>query len=268
MKFPKPIITREHGSWAVLSVPMVVGIAFTGHGTLNNVLLEFSALGVFLSYVPFHTILREMNGMPQGKEKLSASYVWASLYLLAGFGFILPLFLQGYFHLITFAVVGSASFFYNFFLTIKGQKTIISDLTAVAGLTLSAPSTYYISTGLLDLDAVVLWVLNFLFFGCSVFYVHMKINVIVIKKKHFPLSEKITLGRLNILYHLFVIAIVISLSVYNYTPLTATLAFIPMAIHAIYGTITLSGETKFKKLGLLLLAQSFLFGLLLIVAWS
>ncbi len=268
MNFPKPIITREHGSWAVLFVPMLIGVVYAGSFSVNILLLVFSALGIFLSYVPIHTLLREFNGTPQGKEKIRASIIWGMVYVSIGTAFIIPLFLQGYYHLITFAVLGAISFFGNYFLTVKIQKSIISDLTAVAGLTLSAPSAYYISTGLFDVNAAVLWLLNFLFFGCSVFYVHMKIKVSALKKDHLPLRDKLTLGKLNILYHLFVISVVIMLSLYSFTPLTATLAFLPMSIHAVYGTITMTGKIKFKKLGFLLLGQSILFGIVLVFVWQ
>ncbi len=267
MNFPKPIITREHGSWAVLFVPMLIGVVYAGSFSLNILMLACSALGIFLSYVPIHSLLRECNGIPQGKEKIRASIVWAVVYVFIGTSFIIPLFLQGYFHLITFAVLGASTFFGNYFLTIKIQKSIVSDLIAVAGLTLSAPSAYYIATGLFDTNAAVLWVLNFLFFGCSIFYVHMKIKVSSLKREHFPLREKVTLGRLNILYHLFVVVVVVTLSLYHYIPLTVTLAYVPMVVHAIYGTINLNSKIQFKTLGMLLLAQSILFGLVLVVVW-
>lgn len=267
MKFPKPIITREHGSWAVLFMPMFVGIAYAGHFSSNNLLLACSALGLFLSYVPIHTILRALSRKPQREKNLYASIVWAIIYLTIGTAFIVPLFLQEYFHLMTFALLAGVLFFGNYLLAKKIHKSILGDLMAVAGLTLSAPSAYYIATGSFDSNAAVLWILNFLFFGCSVFYVHMKIKVSALKKENLPIHEKLTLGRLNILYHLFVIFVVIMLSLYRFTPLTATLAFLPMFIHAIYGTITLTGRTKFKKLGFLLLGQSILFGMVLVFLW-
>lgn len=268
MKFPTPVITREHGSWAVLFVPMIIGISVAGTVTINNLFLALSALGVFMSYVPVHTILREVSGLPQGKEKLSASIFWGPIYLSVGLISIIPLFVQGYAHLLTFAVFGAASFFGNYFLTLRGQKSILSDLTAVAGLTLSAPSAYYIASGSLDANAAILWLLTTLFFGCSVFYVHLKIRVLALKKTHIPLVERLTLGRLNIVYHVIVISIVAVLSLYDYTPRTAALAFLPMALHAIYGTLKLRSTVKFKNLGFLLLGHSFVFCLLLVLLWS
>jgi hypothetical protein len=268
MIFPKPVITREHGSWAVLFVPMIVGIAYAGQATFNNILLAFSVLGVFLSYLPFHTILRELNGIPQGKEKVAASYLWGAVYMLAGLVFACPLVLQGYVHLFTAAALGALAFFGNYILSRKGRKSIAGDLTAVAGLTLSAPAAYYVSTGSFDLNGAVLWILNFLFFGCSVFYVHMKISAASRSTEHLSAKEKLKLGKLNILYHLFVIAVVILLSLFRWTVFTVVIAFVPMIVHAVYGTIQLNERVRFKKLGFLLLAQSIVFGVLLMFTWS
>ncbi len=270
MKFnsiPKPIITREHGSWAVLFVPMIVGGVYANVFSWNVLLLAFSALGVFLSYVPVHTILYELAGISQGQKKLAAAIFWSVVYFAVGVLFILPLFAQGFWLLLFIGMAGLISFFGNFWLTRKIQKSIASDLVAIAGLTLSAPSGYYVSTGELGITAIVLWLLNFLFFGCSVFYVHMKIKGNAMKRDDFSLAEKFTLGRLNIAYHIFVIGIVVMLSFYHLTKITATFAFVPMVIHAIYGTVKLNRKVKFKNLGLLLLAQSALYGILLTCLW-
>ncbi len=268
MNFPKPIVTREHGSWIVLFVPMTIGALHSGGFTINIFWLALSALGVFMSYVPIHTLMRDASGTSQSDEKIEASKFWAVVYLVFGLLCIAPLFRQQLRYIITFGIVGALSFFCNYFLTRTIQKSITSDLTAVAGLTLSAPSAYYVNAGIVDKQALILWLLNFLFFGCSVFYVHMKIKVSSMKRVDFPLAEKLTLGRLNIAYHIVVIGIVVTLSLYHLTKSTAALAFVPMVVHAIYGTVKLDRKVKFKNLGLMLLAQSVLYGVILIYLYN
>ncbi len=268
MQISKPIITREHGSWAVLIVPMIVSLSFTGTVQWNNVFLALSTLSVFMSYVPAHIIFRGRSAADQSNEKLRASYLWGSIYLCVGVIFIVPLLLQRYIHLISFTVLGSALFLANYALTVKGKKNIISDLAAVAGLTLTAPSMYYISTGSIDKNAFILWLLNFLFFGSSVFYVHMKIKATGLKKEHFSFRERLILGKLNMLYHIAAVGIIVTMALVHFTPLTVVLAFTPMLIHIFYGTLTLSSNVRFKRLGFLLLAHSVVFCILLVVVWS
>lgn len=265
MSIPKPIITKEHGAWAVLFVPMIAGAAYANAFSWNIVWLAFSALGVFMSYVPVHTLLREFIGTRQGKEKLVAAEFWGAVYLGFGILFILPLLYQQLWLLLVIGIFGAGSFFGNFWLTRKIQKSIISDLTAVAGLTLSAPSAYYVVTGVLDTNAFVLWLLNILFFGCSVFYVHLKIRASAMKNNRWHAWEKLSVGKLNILYHCFVVTVIAVLVLYHLTPATIVIAFLPMVVHAIAGTIKLSHRVKFKNLGFLLLGHSIVFGIVFVL---
>ncbi len=65
-----------------------------------------------------------------------------------------------------------------------------------------------------------------------------------------------------------VVAIVVGLAFYRMTRLYVVLAFVPMLLHALYGTYKLSHRVKFHRLGYLLLAQSVLFGLVLWRVWE
>ena len=257
------MIPKEHGAWAVLCTPMLVGAIAAGRCTVEFALLTISALGVFMSYVPVRTILRHMFIQPQPALKLHQASVWSTVYLGVGVLFIIPLLAQGFLLLLALGVPGVTSFVGNFLLTRRFPKTIPSELLAVAGLTLGAPGAYYVISGSMGMTAFFLWLLNFLFFGCSVFYVHMKIRGSSAKKPGFPMEERLSIGKLNLLYHLAVLFLVAVLSVAHYTPQFAVLAFVPMALHAVYGTCTLSSRVRFKNIGLLLLGHCLMFAVLL-----
>lgn len=265
MNIPKPIIPKEHGAWAVLFVPMVLGIIVGGTFSFQALCLVLSALGVFMSYVPIHTILKEWVGIPQGDGKVRSSKFWGAVYLGFGVMFIAPLLYSGYWLLLPIGVLGGVSYVANFFLTRYIAKSILSDLMAVLGLTLSAPSAYYITTGVVDRIAVTLWLFNFLFFGCSVFYVHMKIRATSLNKPELSFVEKLSVGKLNLIYHVVVLVIVSILALRHYSLQLAVISFLPMVIHGIYGTLKLTGRVRFKNLGFILLGQSVLFGILIIV---
>ncbi len=122
MKFnsiPKPIITREHGSWAVLFVPMIVGGVYANVFSWNVLLLAFSALGVFLSYVPVHTILYELAGISQGQKKLAAAIFWSVAYFAVGVLFILPLFAQGFWLLLFIGIQQTSELGHNHLKTVS-----------------------------------------------------------------------------------------------------------------------------------------------------
>jgi len=262
-KFPPPVITKEHGSWAVLFVPMLVNACVAGRWSIDFILVGLAALGAFLSYVPAQVLLRHYSGVPQRVEKLRQAKFWVTAYLCLTIGFVVPLLLEGYVFLLVIGSAGAVFFFCNFFFVKHYSKMIATDLIAVAGLTLSGPSVYYVLTGTLDRAAVSLYVLSFLFFGCSVFYVHMKIQFSASKKAGMAWRESLKFGKLNLLYFAAVVSIVAILAVSHFTSIIALVAFVPMIAHGVYGTVNLSSRVHFKNLGFLLLGQSILFGTLL-----
>jgi hypothetical protein len=266
MTLSMPPLPKEHGAWAVLYVPMLVGAAIAGELTWNVLLLALSALGVFLSYVPIHAILRHLFVAPLPQERLREALVWSGVYLGFGVVFVVPLLLQGY-TLLLIAIPGAVALVGNFLLTRTVGKTILGDAVAVLGLSLSAVCSWYVVTGQITSEALVVWLLNLLFFLCSVFYVHMKIRASSVKQDIGP-ADRLSLGALNIAYHIVVIAVVTALAFYRFTKLYVLVAFLPMVVHALYGTFRLSRRVKFQRLGLLLLGQSILFGLLLWQMWQ
>ncbi|HEY6951757.1 MAG TPA: YwiC-like family protein [Bacteroidota bacterium] len=263
MNIPRLIVTREHGSWAVLFAPMVIAASVARQYTLSELLFLCAALSVFMAYVPTQTILRDRLTHPQGTETVHRAEFWAALFGILALAAGIVLVARGYWLLLLVAGVGALSFFGNFLLTLYFQKSVTSDFVAVAGLALGAPGMYYVATGRLDRTAFVLWVLNALFFGSSVFYVHMKMRASSMKRSDLTVSERFTIGRLNILYHLVVLTIVGILTSTHQIPRLVMLAYVPMFIHALVGTIRLSGRVQYRTLGYVLLGHSFVFCLLL-----
>jgi nitrous oxidase accessory protein len=261
MRIPSPLIPKEHGAWVVLFVPMIIGASVAGRFTPNVWYLALSALGGLLSYVPVQTILRQLFVAPQGREKLRAAMFWAAADLGISALFVVPLFVQKFWLLWAIGLVAALAFLGNFILVRRFAKSIWSDLLSVLGLTLGAPGAYYVTAGTLDQTAAVLWLLNFLFFGGGIVYVHMKLRVSAMKGSGLSLAEKFSLGKMNLIYHCFVFAIVGILVALNFTPVFAMVAFVPMTIHAIYGTFKLSHTVRFKNLGLVLLVHALAFAL-------
>jgi hypothetical protein len=259
---PPPVITKEHGSWAVLLVPILVSICVVRQWSADVLFVTLAALGVFLSYVPAQLLLRHYSGHEQNGEKVHQARFWLMVYLTLTAAFVVPLLLKGDDLLLLIGVAGTMSFLSNFFFVKQFSRMIVTDLIAVAGLTLSGPSAYYVLTGTLDKTALSLYVLNFLFFGSSVFYVHMKIRASASKRGEMRWDEKLSLGKVNLFYHAAVVAIAAVFVALNFTSAVALAAFAPMIIHAVYGTLNLTTRVNFKRIGLLLLGQSILFALL------
>ncbi len=262
MRMPKLLITREHGSWVVLFVPIVVAVGLTEALTLNIVLVSAAALSAFLSYVPAQILLRKYTGVEQDSEKRRAATVWFSVFAFATAVFFLPLLLQGFWKLLPLGMVSLLCFGAHFLLTRVRPKTVLSDLIAVLGLTVGAPATMYVATGELSGRALFVWMLNFFFFGSGVVYVHMNIAATTLKGASLSLAQRLSVGFLNLVYHLVVLGIVTVLVVLEYSPTLVVMAFLPMTVHALYGTFRLSTRVQFKRLGFLLLGHAILFAII------
>lgn len=262
-RIPPMMVTKEHGSWAVLFVPMLVNAYVAGRWSSNVVLVALAALGAFLAYVPAQVLLRHYLSVPQPAARLRQAKFWGMIYAVVTIASGAVLLFHGYIFFLAIGGAGAISFFANFYLVKCYSKMIFTDLIAVAGLALGGPSVYYVLTGSLDRIALSLYLLNFLFFGCSVFYVHMKIKSSAAKMSEVRWKEKLIFGRLNLLYFAAVVAVVAILSVVHLIPFIVLIAFVPMITQGVQGTLRLSSRVHFKNLGFILLGQSILFGTLL-----
>ena len=260
---PPMLITREHGSWAVLVVPMLVNVYVAGRWSGDFVLVVLVILGAFLAYVPAQVLLRHHSGVRHPVDKLSQARFWGMVYAGVAICAGVVLLAEGYIFLLAIGGAGAMLFYANFYCVKHYSKMAATDLLAVAGLTLGGLSVYYVLTGSLDRTAFALYVLNFLFFGCSVFYVHMKIQFSASKRSAMKWREKLIFGKSNLLYFAALVVIVGVLSAFRLISFVVLIAFLPMIGHGVYGTVKLSHKVHFKKLGFILLGQSILFGSLL-----
>lgn len=265
MTIPKPVITREHGSWALLLVPITGGALCAGL-SWNHLYLTLSALGLFLCYVPLHTLLRARRGRPLPPEKRAAAVFWVIAYGSIGALAAVPLLLQGMWLLLVFFGGACVLFARNYVITLRHPRTLEGDLVAMAGLTFGAPAAFYVASGNYSVGADIVWVATVGFFAASVFHVHMKISASATKRPTLTIAERLRLGVWNILYLGVLWSLVVYAAARNVAPAVSIL-YVPMSLQLIAGTLMLSPRTNFKHLGLALLGQSLLFAVLLYAVW-
>ncbi|HEX2866637.1 MAG TPA: YwiC-like family protein [Ignavibacteriales bacterium] len=260
----KPVITREHGSWAVLFIPVLTGITASRAVDFSVVLFIISIFSLFMSYTPAEMILQNYYKKMPVTEKLKNArnwfFVYISLSLLAGLPIIFVYNKPG---LIFFAGAALVFFISSLYIMFTFRKNVWSDFLAMAGLTLSAPAVVYLTESNFTSKGLILYLLNVLFFGSSAFYVHMKMKLSSLKKQEVTLSEKLTIGRLNLLYN-GASVVLLALFILQYpSKLLAAIAFFPMILHAVAGTFKLPGKVSYKKIGLTFLAYSLVFFLMM-----
>jgi hypothetical protein len=249
------MITREHGAWVIILIPVILAGVRGGTWFPGLLLLCISSLAVFMSYVPVQTLLRR-----SGPAERRRALVWVGAFLSIGVASALPLVVEGRPLLLLFGAAGVGMFFLNFFLTRRVPRTPLSDLVAVGGLTLTGPAGLYVVSGSAGSDAFLLWLICFLFFGGTVFHVHMRIAARGRNGQVLTCGDRLHLGRSNLFYQGIVVASIGTLALTGVVPWLTVGAFAPMTIQAATGMCRLNRWIRFKNLGLLLLFQSVAFG--------
>ncbi|MFI5252731.1 MAG: YwiC-like family protein [Bacteroidota bacterium] len=259
-----PIIPREHGAWAVLFIPMLVAVLRTHVLSFSFIAFLFSSLGLFMTYDPAQQILKQLRaGHTHTIERKQRAKLWFTIYAIGSILLFIPLLLGGYYWLLPLAGIGIIAFFLNYFITRIFGKTPISDLISISGLSLSGLGAYYVLTGIIDRNGIMIWLLNLFFFGSNVFYVHIKIIAATIKTPMVYYRDKFLIGRYSIWYNLFILTLLGYFIWQRLVSALSILPFIPISLHVCYGIMKMSPKVNFKNLGYLLVGQSILFGLIL-----
>lgn len=266
IKFSPPI-PKEHGSWGMVFIPFLTGVNAAGQ---FNVPALLSLLSVFFLFILRHPLLLIWRWWFVGKGAASApigAFAWLAAYAFFASAFIaLLIFHYGLYFLIAFG----AAFFVFLGLNLadslgKSLRSYRAEFTGIAALTMTAPLSLYVSSGEVNSEGLYLWLLNYLFFSSTVFYVKMKVAAMAGKQGFDGLSGKIKLGWGCIAYHVMIIIFVWLLGRFGAVPYLAPFAFTPAIILAIHGVLKLNSATSIKSVGFLQVAHSLAFAL--IISW-
>lgn len=162
------MLPREHGSWAMLAAPALVGWGAAGGGPAGAGAFFLAALlGAFLTRTP----LTALVAAPSDGRALrwlafyavcSAAGLWGLLAVYGRWG-LLPLGLPA-------GAVLAASLWFT---ARRRAMTEAHELIGVAGLSLGAPGAYVAASGAWAPEAAWLWALCTLFLSGPVFHVKM-----------------------------------------------------------------------------------------------
>ena len=223
----KLVMPTEHGAWAWLIIPFLVGAVVAGksgpfdqNAALSLLLTFVSGLSAFLLRQPASVWLRARQGKGRrADERLAAGWSLALaalaglcllgllalarivlLWLLAPFTALLGLYLVA-------ALKGRAE-----------RRALWTELVGAAGLALMAPAAFIAATGRLDRVSWALWVIMGTQNILSVFYVRLRLA----DTHQRPAGRPAVFG-----VHLAGVVIVWGVSLTGLAPLLAVLPFVP-----------------------------------------
>ncbi|MFA6979913.1 MAG: YwiC-like family protein [Ignavibacteriaceae bacterium] len=258
------IVTNEHGSWAVLFVPMVTGILSTKIFSVEIIPLFFLILFSFMLYKPAEVMYREWSSGRMKNQKFHDALASFLVYVFFATGFLVyeVYFLQKYL-LLGFGITASLIFILSVSIKSSGVFSFLREFLGVFILTSTAPIAVYCLENQITDQAITLWILNILFFFSGTCYVNFLIERLSdTKGKNFN-RGLISSKNIHFVYHLALTLFLISFLVVFPNQYFKALAFAPMIVHAF--KIYFSGRvvTDFKRVGLTLLGYSLFFALLI-----
>lgn len=227
----KILLPKQHGAWAMLLIPFLLGVV-KGGAVFAHIPLFLGWLSLYLFTYPILMISK--------KKKVLFYRKWAIIYgLSAILSLIYPLFVE--WRLVYFGMVMLPFFMINIYFARRNkERAFINDLTAIITFGIGGAASYFLASGMLDRTGWLLFVYTFLFFLGSTFYVKS-----MIREKNNPLFKKYSW-----VYHilLFIITAAINLWV--------GIAYLPSLVRSIvfYGK-----KPTVMKVGVLEIVNSLFF---------
>lgn len=250
------------------SVPLIVGAAVAPVWQWRTLILIVAALAFFLVRYPLATIIKTRKRPTTDRTDLIRwSIGYGLIAALAGAWLIL---IERLYLLIPIGLIGATLIAFHLWLVYRKQEmSAYGELAGIAGLALGAPLTYYAASGQLDSTALMVWLVNALYFGGTVFYIKLKVR----QQPRLPapdrLSERLLRGRACLTYQGVVLTVIIALVALDHMPALLPLAFVPMTLKVIYGAVRWQDRRSLSlpRLGVIEVIHSILFAALVIVAF-
>lgn len=246
-------LPREHGAWAMLYVPLASGVAVAGRFTWAVALLLLSVTALFVSR---ESLLVWWRARRRQRDSGNSAKLLLLYLLLALLNALPLLFAARLYWLIPMGLAGSA------LLLINGRqgaaledRSLHSELLAIAGLTLTAPAAYYTAAQQWDNVAFKLWALSATFFASSVFYIRLRVLNLNPRRA----EQRQQIRQHCLLYHsLLLIALAVLVLTRNLS-LFALIAFVPVLVRVFRDLLKPATKLHLQRAGLLEMAYSLIF---------
>jgi hypothetical protein len=245
-------LPKEHGAWAMLYVPFVLGVAVAGRVNWPVFLLLLSATAVFVSR---ESLLVYWRARARGREAADAGRALL-LYLALAAAFGSPLiFAFKLFWLIPLGLVGAALLLINGKQAVRmEERGTTGEIMAIVGLTTTAPAAYYAACGRWEMAAFRLWLLSALYMASSVFYIKLRVYRLNPRKQAAAAA-----WRSCAFYHSFLIVALPALIFGGGLGLFAFIAFAPAMVRTFWGMFAPKSRVNLTRAGILEIVYSLVF---------
>jgi hypothetical protein len=237
----------------MLYAPFVLGVAVAGRANWPVLLLLLSATAVFISR---ESLLLYLRARARGRDAAEAGRTLL-LYLSLAAAFGSPLiFAYKLYWLIPLGLISAVLLWINGKrATRMEERGTISEIMAIAGLTMTAPAAYYAASGRWGMTALWLWLLSALYMASSVFYIKLRVYRLNPRRQ----TEQRQAWRSCAFYHSFLIVALLALIFAGSLGLFAFIAFTPALVRAFWGMFMPKTKVNLTRAGILEIAYSLIF---------
>lgn len=262
------IAPREHGAWGLLLVPLltggIVGILDGGSG-LPLAAFTLAALALFWLRTPLESWL--CTGIVRAETPQERQSVAVTCVVLAGVAAsaLAFLFARGSRDLLWLGSMAAFAFVMQALLRKLSRKTrMVSQIVGAVGLTITAPSAYYVVAGRIDRDAWALWIANILFAGDQIHFVHLRIHPARLS----GWAQKLENGRDFLIGEVLLMVALFAGWRLHVLPGPVMFAFLPLLIRGSAWFFEGQKPLAVRRLGWTELAHALVFGIILITAFE
>lgn len=249
-------LPKEHGAWAMLYVPFVLGTMVAGKINLAVLLLLLATTALFVSRESLLVWRRARKRGRQSQSSIEAGRLLLIYFAIAALTGLALLLSYKFFWLLPLGLIGATLLAINGWqATDFEDRTIQSEVMAIAGLTMTAPAAFYVAGGQWGQTALWLWALSAAYFASSVFYVKLRVTDLHGKNP----DDKQRARRQCAAYHCFLLAALLALAITQSLSLFSLIAFAPALARAAHGFIKPAQRLNLKRIGIAEIIYSLIF---------
>ena len=246
-------LPKEHGAWAMLYVPFILGTIVAGKISLAGFGLLLAVSALFISRESLLIWWRAKNRHRDAQGADKTFLIYFAIALLSGAPLI---FSYKLFALVPLAIFGAALLILNGkqALTLE-DRTVTGEILAICGLTMTAPAAFYVAGGEWTNTAWWLWTLSAVYFSSSVFYVKFRVVNLNPNKKEAQRRE----WQHCAFYHSFLLVALLILAFTSRLELSVLIAFAPAMGRTFWSLVKPAQPVNLTRAGVLEVGYSLIF---------
>jgi hypothetical protein len=259
---------REHGAWGILGVPLVTGAAVgleRGRGIGSFFLFALAALALFCLRTPVESLLGTTPMRAQtAAERRTVALALAVFVMVAFLALGSLLWTGANRRLYALGAIAGFLFVAQSLIRRLGRRARMSaQLVGALGLTSTAAGAYYVVTRQLDMTALSLWFVNWMFAWNQIHFVQLRIH----GARLVSWTEKFAQGRSFFVGQILMMLGLAFLWRLALLPGLAMIAFVPVFIRGLLWFFSGPQLLRVHRLGVTELAHALAFGVLLIAGF-